>query len=92
METSAMVESHPFVGLAGALVFAVIGVVGLLIPGTIQRIAQRVSSRSSGKLRPPFVSFVDSPYYVPALRLLAVMSLLIAGLLAVTSLIELSYP
>jgi hypothetical protein len=80
-----MPESHPIIGLVGALVFAGLGIAGLLAPNAIQSLAQRVSAKYDAKRRGPFASFVDDSHYTTALRALAVASLLVAAILAYTA-------
>ena len=82
-----MPESSPILGAAMALLFATLGVSGLVAPRSIQKLAQRTAANTPGRRWAPFVSFVDSPHYVPAMRALAVPCLGVAALLAWTSVV-----
>jgi hypothetical protein len=81
-------EAHPFVGITGATIFIVVGIVFIVAPEWVQQWALKSTVQMRGG-RIPFVNFVESRLYGPAVRAFGVVSLLIGLMLLAASWIAL---
>jgi hypothetical protein len=65
-----MVESQPWVGIIGALVFLSVGVLAICGPLRIQRTVLRSYEGKEWRKRVPFLALVESSTDMPSLRVL----------------------
>ena len=84
-----MNETHPLIGVVASIGFLVLGVVSVTMPETFQRLAQRSQDRAPWTRRIPFASFAWSADYVPALRVLGTVAIVVGLFVLIVSLLEL---
>ena len=62
--------------LVGVSVFIAVGIIAIAVPEKIRGIAIRYAERSHSYIRPIyFAGFLKSQYYVPAIRIIGIISI-----------------
>jgi hypothetical protein len=84
-----MNDSHPLLGLLGAVFFLMVGTVAIRTPARLQDLARRYNEGKTWTRHWPFISFIDNPSYIPAMRVMGWAFVLMGMLLLVGSLLEL---
>jgi hypothetical protein len=85
----AVSDANPVLGIVMGTVFAISGIVVLAAPALIQRLAAKAVADAKRRRVPlPFASFVESTLYIPGLRILGILNLLVSLVLFWTVFIE----